>query len=524
MSFPVDLSSLRGCQGTEREAALGTLEKQLICPICLQIFNKPVVILPCQHNLCRKCANELYQPSLYQAWTTMSVNSGRFRCPSCRQEVVLDRHGVYGLPRNLLVENIIDVYKQEVSNSTAPSPLPPPMSQGKVTCADHEDEKVNIYCLSCQIPTCSLCKVFGAHKNCQVSPLADIYQQQKAELNDGVCSLSGFSDKVQTFINELEETCRNIEENSKTQKQTLCYKFDRMFSILEERLQAMTHQISSEQEEKTGHAQSLVRSYGDRVETNTKLVEIALSSMEDPDVAMFVQNSRELIAKVVEATSCCPVETLEPGYEDMNQYRFNFSGQERALHSIDFIKAEEVSEEPEKQLEQSPEEPQPEEPKHHPEPSVQNLNPKHSSEPTIQTLDPILQLGLEPVQDQIPTSIIPVVLTAVPVASIVSPMPSPVEDSGPVLDTKTEGPVLNDQVDGLLMTKKEDEKEEEKQVAEVRGEAKGCAVSDPIKEGSLCEDQGGMNTQQAVTLLFYLLAFLVILQRVWAYIGCFICT
>ena len=48
----------------------------------------------------------------------MSVNSGRFRCPTCRQEVVLDRHGVYGLQRNLLVENIIDVYKQELS--TAP--------------------------------------------------------------------------------------------------------------------------------------------------------------------------------------------------------------------------------------------------------------------------------------------------------------------------------------------------------------------------------------------------------------------
>lgn len=56
------------------------------------------------------------QPSLFQARTTMMVNSGRFRCPSCRHEVVLDRHGVYGLQRNLLVENIIDVYKQEVSN------------------------------------------------------------------------------------------------------------------------------------------------------------------------------------------------------------------------------------------------------------------------------------------------------------------------------------------------------------------------------------------------------------------------
>lgn len=49
----------------------------------------------------------------------MAVNSGRFRCPTCRQEVVLDRHGVYGLQRNLLVENIIDAYKQEVEESNA---------------------------------------------------------------------------------------------------------------------------------------------------------------------------------------------------------------------------------------------------------------------------------------------------------------------------------------------------------------------------------------------------------------------
>lgn len=38
-----------------------SLEKQLICPICLEMFSKPVVILPCQHNLCRKCANDIFQ-------------------------------------------------------------------------------------------------------------------------------------------------------------------------------------------------------------------------------------------------------------------------------------------------------------------------------------------------------------------------------------------------------------------------------------------------------------------------------
>uniref|UniRef100_A0A3Q1FWE4 Tripartite motif containing 101 n=1 Tax=Acanthochromis polyacanthus TaxID=80966 RepID=A0A3Q1FWE4_9TELE len=198
--------------GIRKRGALASLEKQLICPICLEIFNKPVVILPCQHNLCRKCANELYQPSLFQARTTMLVNSGRFRCPSCRHEVVLDRHGVYGLQRNLLVENIIDVYKQEVSKAIATSPLPlPPPPPAQVTCSDHEGEKVNIYCLTCQVPTCSLCKVFGAHQTCQVAPLTDVYQQQKDKLSEGISSLVAFNDKIQALIDEVEETCRTVE-------------------------------------------------------------------------------------------------------------------------------------------------------------------------------------------------------------------------------------------------------------------------------------------------------------------------
>lgn len=43
-----------------------SLEKQLVCPICLEMFSKPVVILPCQHNLCRKCANDIFQVSRAQ--------------------------------------------------------------------------------------------------------------------------------------------------------------------------------------------------------------------------------------------------------------------------------------------------------------------------------------------------------------------------------------------------------------------------------------------------------------------------
>ncbi|XP_034445708.1 LOW QUALITY PROTEIN: E3 ubiquitin-protein ligase TRIM63-like [Hippoglossus hippoglossus] len=491
-AMSVDLSVLQsggGAEGGRRRWRLW--RKQLICPICLELFNKPVVILPCQHNRVQKCANELYQPSLFQARTTMTVNSGRFRCPSCRHEVVLDRHGVYSLQRNLLVENIIDVYKQEVSNSTsnATSPPPPPPPPAQPTCSAHEGEKVNIYCLSCRVPTCSLCKVFGAHQSCEVAPLTDVYQQHKDALREGVSSLVTVNDRIQALIDELEETCRNTEQNCSAQKQSVCDKFDRMKSILGERHKAMTQQISSEQEEKTGHAQALVRCYGDSVEANAKLMERAASGTDEPDTAAFVQNSRALITEVVTATSSCPTETLKPGYENLSPYEFNFIRQERALRSIDFMKAvEDVPEEPDVE----PEEPRElSELKPHQEPSVQNLESgaeavkETTSPPEEPAPDPELLRGREE-----------------PAGADLQPQPDDAEE--------------NDGESGRINKKEEEEEEEEER-------DEGGAAPDSIKDTTICEREG-MSTQQAVTLLFYLLAFLLILQNVWAYIGCFICT
>lgn len=63
-------------------------------------------------------------------------------------------------------------------------------------CEEHEDERINIYCLNCEMPTCSLCKIFGAHKDCQVAPLTNVYQQQKVS--------------IFLFLKVLEETDRTI--------------------------------------------------------------------------------------------------------------------------------------------------------------------------------------------------------------------------------------------------------------------------------------------------------------------------
>ncbi|XP_076839999.1 tripartite motif containing 101 isoform X2 [Brachyhypopomus gauderio] len=450
MSVPLDLSSFH------KDVSLDTLEKQLICPICLEVFTKPVVILPCEHNLCRKCANELYQPSLFQVGI-----GGHFRCPSCRREVVLDRHGVYGLQRNLLVENIIDVYKQTYESYR---PSPKPLAQ--ITCEVHDGEKLNIYCITCQVPTCSLCKVFGAHSSCQVAPLPDVYQQQKAELNEGIGTLVASNGQIQACINNLEEICRNIEENGQNQKEILCEKFDRLLGILEERRKIMMQQITCEQDEKATWVRSLVHTYSEHVDTNSKLVQTAMSAMEEPEMASFLQTSKSLIEKVTKATDYIPMETTVPGYENMEHYKVDFNAEENALYQLDFIKAEEeVQDTPDPEPEPDPE-------------SEPELDPESESKP-------------DPAPDSEP-----------------EPEPETETELEPVfrLNTKNsdqdqELKTVSQEIKGVVSETREDPQPQEESHAET-------------KENVLCE-KSWWNTQQAITLVFYVLAFLVILQRVW---------
>ncbi|KAM8726953.1 E3 ubiquitin-protein ligase TRIM63-like isoform 2-T2 [Acanthopagrus schlegelii] len=318
---------------------MDSLEKQLICPICLEMFTKPVVILPCQHNLCRKCANDVFQasnPYLSTRSGSTVTSGGRFRCPSCRHEVVLDRHGVYGLQRNLLVENIIDMYKQGSTSRPVPE-----VKQEQPMCEDHEEERINIYCVSCSAPTCSLCKVFGAHKDCEVAPLDSVFQSQKAELTDCVSMLVGNNERIQAIISQLEETCRTVDENGRRQKSKVCETFDHLFALLEERKGEMILRINSEQEEKLDYIRGLRRKHSEHLENAAKLVENAIQTLDESEMAVFLQATRPLLQKIVESSDTSQLDQVQHGYEKMEHFTANFDRQRRALMSIDFIKLDE---------------------------------------------------------------------------------------------------------------------------------------------------------------------------------------
>lgn len=220
-----------------------TLESELTCPICLELFEDPL-LLPCAHSLCFSCAHRILVSSCSSSESIEPLSA--FQCPTCRYVISLNHRGLEGLKRNVTLQNIIDRFqKASLSGPNSPSesrrertyhnsptmsvageriacqfceqdpprdavktcitcevsycdrclrathpnkkpftshrlvePVPDAHFRG-LTCLEHENEKVNMYCVADDQLICALCKLVGRHRDHQVASLSDRFEKLK---------------------------------------------------------------------------------------------------------------------------------------------------------------------------------------------------------------------------------------------------------------------------------------------------------------------------------------------------------
>lgn len=81
----------------------------------------------------------------------------------------------------------------------------------------------------------------------------------------------------------------HVKENGRRQKTLVCEKFDQLYSILEEKKREMSQKVTAEQEEKVNYIRGLTRKYGDHLEESCKIVEMGIQTMEEQEMALFLQ-------------------------------------------------------------------------------------------------------------------------------------------------------------------------------------------------------------------------------------------
>lgn len=81
------------------------------------------------------------------------------------------------------------------------------------------------------------------------------------------------------------------QENGRRQKSKVCESFDHLFALLEERKGELTLRISCEQEEKLDYIRGLRRKHSEHLENAAKLLETAIQTLDESEMAVFLQVS-----------------------------------------------------------------------------------------------------------------------------------------------------------------------------------------------------------------------------------------
>ncbi|XP_034720590.1 E3 ubiquitin-protein ligase Midline-1-like isoform X2 [Etheostoma cragini] len=401
---------------------MDTLESELTCPICLELFEDPL-LLPCAHSLCFGCAHRIL---ISHCATNESVQSiGAFQCPTCRYVISLSpERGLEGLKRNVTLQNIIDRVQRASSSSGVPLPLPAPHSgpnspgeEGSnrlalvpvsaamsspgtppepvqcqfceqdppqdavktcvtcevsyceeclrathpnkkpftghrliepmpdshlrgLQCLEHDEEKVNMYCVTDDQLICSLCKLVGRHRDHQVAALSDRYEKLKQALDSNLSNLIKRNNELESLMGKLIQTCQHVEVNASRQEGKLLEECDILIDIIQQRRQIIGNKIKEGKAQRIRKLAQQISNCKQCIERSSALITQADQTLKETDPARFLQTAKCINERVSMATASTQVLIPEIHLADtFDTVALDFTREKKLLENLDYLTA-----------------------------------------------------------------------------------------------------------------------------------------------------------------------------------------
>ncbi|XP_048586453.1 E3 ubiquitin-protein ligase TRIM9 [Nematostella vectensis] len=360
------------------------MEGELTCPICLELFQRPVV-LPCSHNLCTRCARRILEPrGSSKAWADwVTENKGPnykshlepdVKCPSCRRKIPVDPRGVDALPRNLILENVIERFKEEraVPGRQAQQPVlcqfcedvapqtatctckqcgfsycgtcfdachpmkgplashtlgppddkvPKPKNTSNMMCPDHPHERMALYCYGCRSAVCYLCKEAGSHRAHHVELLEKVFRKTKDEVTRSLGTLMRRNTATQKLVDTLEGMCAVAKKSGNDVESHVKKECDALLAIVEKKKAELLDNVNSEYNEKLAELHETILECDKTLQQSLGLVEFSQEALKEDNPVTFLQTSSALqtrMALMLESIKGLrPASSITPTFEHM---------------------------------------------------------------------------------------------------------------------------------------------------------------------------------------------------------------
>ncbi|XP_078508689.1 zinc-binding protein A33-like isoform X2 [Lissotriton helveticus] len=164
-------------------AATGDLKDELTCSICLELFEKPV-LLPCGHPFCRTCVDQVCGRKLFVS------------CPFCRTEFMRG-----GYTSSLVLAKLVEKVRGEF-------PLRSSARHSDGLCTEH-DEKLLWFCKDDGDLACTVCQDALKHSNHNFLLLQEAHDLYKGLLMATIIPLSTAMQKLEDVENNYKTRIRH---------------------------------------------------------------------------------------------------------------------------------------------------------------------------------------------------------------------------------------------------------------------------------------------------------------------------
>uniref|UniRef100_A0A8D2F209 Tripartite motif containing 31 n=1 Tax=Theropithecus gelada TaxID=9565 RepID=A0A8D2F209_THEGE len=201
-------------QDTQSIAFVNKLREEVICPICLDILQKPVTI-DCGHNFCLKCITQSGETSC-----------GFFKCPLCKTSVRKNTIRLKWLLANL-VEKIQALQASEVQSK-----------RKEPTCPKHQ-EMFYYFCKDDGKFLCFVCRESKDHKSHNVSLIEEAAQNYQGQIQEQIQVLQQKEETVQVKAQGV----HGVRDQVEHEKQRILTEFERLHQVLEEEKNSLLSRI-----------------------------------------------------------------------------------------------------------------------------------------------------------------------------------------------------------------------------------------------------------------------------------------
>ncbi|XP_064204656.1 tripartite motif-containing protein 46-like isoform X2 [Anguilla rostrata] len=305
-----------------------------------------------------------------------------FPCPPCQREVELGERGLADCLRNLTLERIVERYRHTVSLGSVAvmcqfckppqaleatkgcadcrssfcnecfklyHPWGTPRAQHEhvlptlnfrpkvLSCPEHEQERLQFYCKSCQRLLCSLCKLRRAHTGHRVTPVAHAYQTLKDKITKAINYILANQDTVQAQMTQLENAITQTEVNSGSTRDQLARCVRELGAALDERQGALGQAVEGARLRRVEALAAQVTERRSLLE-HAGLLAFSQELLKETDPPCFVQAARlthSRLTRAVESLQCFSL-AADPSFR---HFQLDVSRELKLLGNMDFIRA-----------------------------------------------------------------------------------------------------------------------------------------------------------------------------------------